>query len=192
MRTHSDASWEPLPVRERLIIEWRESMTDEELIKAMASGDRGAVADLYRRHGPWIAARLAGSTSSPELAEEALQDTFVVAWRSAAKYRAKVRLLLGYGESRGAVLLVWLVESIMPFCVCGSPTSIRRNSLRRRMTRRPEFARRPRNSHPSSDAPSRPSSLMIARSGRSPQRRALPRGRSRAACSAHVCACAES
>jgi RNA polymerase sigma-70 factor (ECF subfamily) len=64
-------------------------MTDEELIKAMASGDRGAVADLYRRHGPWIAARLAGSTSSPELAEEALQDTFVVAWRSAAKYRGE-------------------------------------------------------------------------------------------------------
>jgi RNA polymerase sigma-70 factor (ECF subfamily) len=64
-------------------------MTDEELIKAMASGDRDALAVLYRRHGPWIAARLAGSTSSRELAEEALQDTFVVAWRSAAKYRAE-------------------------------------------------------------------------------------------------------
>jgi RNA polymerase sigma-70 factor (ECF subfamily) len=64
-------------------------MTDEELIKAMTSGDRDALAVLYRRHGPWIAARLAGSTSSRDLAEEALQDTFVVAWRSAAKYRGE-------------------------------------------------------------------------------------------------------
>jgi RNA polymerase sigma-70 factor (ECF subfamily) len=65
------------------------SPTDEELIKAMASGDREALAILYRRHGPWIAARLAGSTSSRDLAEEALQDAFVVAWRSAAKYRGE-------------------------------------------------------------------------------------------------------
>jgi RNA polymerase sigma-70 factor (ECF subfamily) len=64
-------------------------MTDEELIKAMASGDREALAILYRRHGPWIAARLAGSISSRDLAEEALQDTFVAAWRSAPKYRGE-------------------------------------------------------------------------------------------------------
>lgn len=64
-------------------------MTDEELIKAMASGDREALAILYRRHGPWIAARLAGSTSSHDLAEEALQDTFIAAWRSATKYRGE-------------------------------------------------------------------------------------------------------
>jgi len=53
----------------------------------MASGDRDAVATLYRRHAPWIAGRLAGMTSSRDLAEEALQDTFVSAWRGAKSFR---------------------------------------------------------------------------------------------------------
>lgn len=53
----------------------------------MASGDRDAVATLYRRHAPWIAGRLAAMTSSRDLAEEALQDTFVSAWRGAGSFR---------------------------------------------------------------------------------------------------------
>jgi len=41
---------------------------------------------LYRRHAPWLAARLAARTSSRDLAEEALQDTFLAAWRGARGY----------------------------------------------------------------------------------------------------------
>jgi RNA polymerase sigma-70 factor, ECF subfamily len=64
-----------------------EVTTDEELIAAMASGDRDAVAMLYRRHAPWVGGRLAGMTSSRDLAEEALQDTFVSAWRGAGSFK---------------------------------------------------------------------------------------------------------
>jgi RNA polymerase sigma-70 factor, ECF subfamily len=59
---------------------------DDELVGAVAAGDRGALELLYRRHAPWLAGRLAARTSSGELAEEALQDTFVAAWRGARGY----------------------------------------------------------------------------------------------------------
>jgi RNA polymerase sigma factor (sigma-70 family) len=60
--------------------------TDDELVEAVAGGDRAALELLYRRHAPWLAGRLAARTSSVELAEEALQDTFLAAWRSARGY----------------------------------------------------------------------------------------------------------
>ena len=60
--------------------------TDDELVGAVAAGDRAALELLYRRHAPWLAGRLAARTSSVELAEEALQDTFVAAWRGARGY----------------------------------------------------------------------------------------------------------
>jgi RNA polymerase sigma-70 factor, ECF subfamily len=59
---------------------------DDELVGAVAAGDRVALELLYRRHGPWLAGRLAARTSSVDLAEEALQDTFMAAWRGARGY----------------------------------------------------------------------------------------------------------
>ena len=59
---------------------------DDELVRAVAAGDRHALELLYRRHAPWLAGRLAAATSSRELAEEALQDTFLAAWRGARAY----------------------------------------------------------------------------------------------------------
>lgn len=63
--------------------------TDEELIAAMAQGDRAALELLYRRHSPWLAGRLARATSSRDLAEEALQDCFVAAWRKPGSFRGE-------------------------------------------------------------------------------------------------------
>ena len=57
-----------------------------ELVAAVAAGDRVALELLYRRHAPWLAGRLAARTSSRDLAEEALQDTFLAAWRGARAY----------------------------------------------------------------------------------------------------------
>jgi RNA polymerase sigma-70 factor, ECF subfamily len=57
--------------------------TDGELVAAMAAGDRAALERLYRRHAAWIGGRLARSSSSRDLVEEALQDAFLAAWRSA-------------------------------------------------------------------------------------------------------------
>jgi RNA polymerase sigma-70 factor (ECF subfamily) len=59
---------------------------DDQLVRAVAAGDRTALELLYRRHAPWLAGRLATRTSSRDLAEEALQDTFLAAWRSARAY----------------------------------------------------------------------------------------------------------
>jgi RNA polymerase sigma factor (sigma-70 family) len=59
---------------------------DDELVAALATGDRHALELLYRRHAPWLAGRLAARTSSRDLAEEALQDTFLAAWRGARAY----------------------------------------------------------------------------------------------------------
>jgi RNA polymerase sigma-70 factor, ECF subfamily len=59
---------------------------DDELVRAVAAADRHALELLYRRHAPWLAGRLAARTSSRDLAEEALQDTFLAAWRGARAY----------------------------------------------------------------------------------------------------------
>jgi RNA polymerase sigma factor (sigma-70 family) len=59
---------------------------DDALVRAVAGGDRHALELLYRRHAPWLAGRLTARTSSRDLAEEALQDTFVAVWRSARSY----------------------------------------------------------------------------------------------------------
>src|SRR4029453_14809608 len=59
---------------------------DRQLLAAVAVGDRGALRRLYELHAPWLTGRLARRVSSRELAEEALQDTFMVAWRRAGAY----------------------------------------------------------------------------------------------------------
>jgi RNA polymerase sigma-70 factor, ECF subfamily len=59
---------------------------DDDLVRAVAGGDRHALELLYRRHAPWLAGWLAARTSSRDLAEEALQDTFLAVWRGARAY----------------------------------------------------------------------------------------------------------
>jgi RNA polymerase sigma-70 factor (ECF subfamily) len=59
---------------------------DDALVAGVAAGDRAALELLYRRHAPWLAGRLAARTSSRDLAEEALQDTFLAVWRGARSY----------------------------------------------------------------------------------------------------------
>jgi RNA polymerase sigma-70 factor (ECF subfamily) len=63
--------------------------SDDELVRAVGAGDRRALELLYRRHAPWLAARLAARTSSRDLAEEALQDTFLAAWRGVRSYHGR-------------------------------------------------------------------------------------------------------
>jgi RNA polymerase sigma-70 factor, ECF subfamily len=63
-----------------------EVASDDALVRAVAGGDRRALELLYRQHAPWLAGRLAARTSSRDLAEEALQDTFLAVWRSARSY----------------------------------------------------------------------------------------------------------
>jgi len=61
---------------------------DDTLLTAVATGDREALAELYRRHGPWLVLRLSRRCADPGMVEEVVQDTFVAVWRGAARYRA--------------------------------------------------------------------------------------------------------
>ena len=61
---------------------------DDVLLRAVAQGDRDALEALYRRHAPWLMARLTRRCADPGLVEEVVQDTFVAVWRGAGRYRA--------------------------------------------------------------------------------------------------------
>jgi RNA polymerase sigma-70 factor, ECF subfamily len=69
---------------------------DAELVRAMAAGDRAALATLYQRHGQVLLAQLVLLTGDRMLSEELLQDTMLAAWRGAATFRgeSKVRTWL--------------------------------------------------------------------------------------------------
>ena len=62
--------------------------SDDALLAAVATGDREALAELYRRHGPWLVLRLSRRCADPGMVEEVVQDTFVAVWKGAARYRA--------------------------------------------------------------------------------------------------------
>lgn len=61
--------------------------TDAELLADIGAGDRGALHELFRRHEPWLAARVRGRCGDPGVVDEVVQDTFLAVWRSAAAYR---------------------------------------------------------------------------------------------------------
>jgi RNA polymerase sigma-70 factor, ECF subfamily len=62
---------------------------DRELLTAVANGERGALAELYRRHAPWLVLRLSRRCADAGVVDEVVQDTFVGAWRGAACYRGQ-------------------------------------------------------------------------------------------------------
>lgn len=62
---------------------------DRALLRAMATGDRDALAELYERHGRAVFAHLVLVTNDRSLSEEILQDTMLAAWRGAARFRGE-------------------------------------------------------------------------------------------------------
>jgi RNA polymerase sigma-70 factor, ECF subfamily len=62
---------------------------DAALLAQIATGDRDAFEQLYRRHASWLTARLQSRCADPDMADLALQDTFLAVWRSAGKYRGE-------------------------------------------------------------------------------------------------------
>ncbi|MFJ4844752.1 MULTISPECIES: RNA polymerase sigma factor [unclassified Streptomyces] len=59
---------------------------DAALLRAVAAGDEGALAELFERHAGWLYARLLRRCPDPETARDVLQDTFVSVWQSAAAH----------------------------------------------------------------------------------------------------------
>jgi RNA polymerase sigma-70 factor (ECF subfamily) len=61
--------------------------TDVQLLDAVRDGDRGALHELFRRHEPWLAARVRHRCADPSVVDEVVQDTFLAVWRTADRYR---------------------------------------------------------------------------------------------------------
>jgi hypothetical protein len=59
--------------------------SDAALLADVAAGDRRALEALYRRHAPWLLARLARRCSDPGVVDEVLQDAFVAAAAGSAE-----------------------------------------------------------------------------------------------------------
>ena len=62
---------------------------DTELMQRAANGDRGAFDVLVERYAPSMFRFALAITSNPATAEDAMQDAFLGAWRSARSYRAE-------------------------------------------------------------------------------------------------------
>jgi DNA-directed RNA polymerase specialized sigma24 family protein len=77
--------------------------SDEQLLDAVAAGDRHALRSLYERHAPWLVLRLSRRCSNPAVVDQAVQDTFLSVWRKPGSYRgdgAVAAWLWGIGVRR--------------------------------------------------------------------------------------------
>lgn len=59
---------------------------DDQLLAAIAGGDEAALAELYDRYGRAAYALAVRIVRDPALAEDAVQDAFLAAWRTAASF----------------------------------------------------------------------------------------------------------
>lgn len=65
---------------------------DRRLLELVAARDRGALAQLYERHGRALFSYLATLLGERAAAEEALQDTLLAVWRGAAGFQGRSRV----------------------------------------------------------------------------------------------------
>jgi RNA polymerase sigma-70 factor, ECF subfamily len=63
--------------------------TDGELLAAVAEGDPEAFGVLYDQHAPWLLVRLRQRTADQDLADQIVQETFLVVWRDAGRFRGR-------------------------------------------------------------------------------------------------------
>jgi RNA polymerase sigma-70 factor (ECF subfamily) len=59
---------------------------DAQLLRAVSTGDRQALADLYDAHAAWLVLRLTRRCHDPELVDEVVQDTFLAVWKGARRW----------------------------------------------------------------------------------------------------------
>ncbi|MGB3437513.1 MAG: RNA polymerase sigma factor [Actinophytocola sp.] len=59
---------------------------EEELVRLVATGDRAAFEQLYRRTSPWLAVRLRRRCSDDQIVAEVLQETYLAVWRAAGSF----------------------------------------------------------------------------------------------------------
>lgn len=86
--------------------------TDQELMAAIAEGDRGALRELHDRHVVWVTSRLRRRCSDEDAVADAVQDTFAAVWKGASRWDGRgepaawiwgiaIRRLIGTLRTRG-------------------------------------------------------------------------------------------
>jgi RNA polymerase sigma-70 factor (ECF subfamily) len=66
--------------------------TDIELLRQVAAGDDAAFAELYDLYAPPVYNYLLRLINEPAVAEEILQEVFLVMWQSAHRFRAEAKV----------------------------------------------------------------------------------------------------
>ncbi|WP_460807186.1 RNA polymerase sigma factor [Micromonospora zhanjiangensis] len=80
-------------------------MDDDDLVRAVAHGDHGALRELFSRHAPWLAARLRTVLPAPDV-EDVLQETFLAVWRGpGATGRGCRWLAVGHRPAAGGAVV---------------------------------------------------------------------------------------
>src|SRR5256885_2493673 len=82
-------------------------MDDDDLVARVAAGDDTALRELFGRHASWLAVRLRAVLPAADV-EDALQETFLAAWRGAGGYRPQGACggwLWGIARRQAALLL---------------------------------------------------------------------------------------
>jgi len=86
MRTTSPTTRTPSPQRA-----WNPAVTDMELVTATRDGDEDAFGELVRRHTPRVTRVVRGILRSDAEVEDAVQQTFVNAWKALGGFRENAR-----------------------------------------------------------------------------------------------------
>jgi RNA polymerase sigma-70 factor, ECF subfamily len=74
-------------------------LTDADLLRGTAGGDRAAFTAFVRRHEPAVLRYVTAITDDADRAADAQQETFIAAWRGAAEFR-------GTGSARAWLLRI--------------------------------------------------------------------------------------
>jgi RNA polymerase sigma-70 factor (ECF subfamily) len=61
-------------------------VNEEQLVRAVARGDRAAFEELYRRTSPWLAVRLRRRCADEQVVAEVMQETYLAVWRAAGSF----------------------------------------------------------------------------------------------------------
>jgi RNA polymerase sigma-70 factor, ECF subfamily len=62
-------------------------VSDAQLLRHIAGGDRAALRTLFDRHARWLTVRLQRRCADRGLVDETVADTFLTVWRKAGSYR---------------------------------------------------------------------------------------------------------
>jgi RNA polymerase sigma-70 factor (ECF subfamily) len=65
------------------------SLSDEELLSAIAKRDDAAFRELYERHAGWLILRMSRRFADQTVVDEVVQDTFLAVWRGAGRYAGR-------------------------------------------------------------------------------------------------------